>query len=392
MGDDGPPARRALDVDGVIKVGIDVSAVPPNPTGAGRYVIELVRALERRGNVGLALQSRKSDRDRWEALFPDAAAEIEAVVPDSRFMRLAWEQVAAPRRVDRWGVDVYHGPHYTIPEVAKLPRVVTVHDLTFFDHPDWHERVKVAFFTRAIRAAAELADAIICDSQTSADRLQELFTPKGSVHVAHLGVDTERFTPASNGDDDLTALAAAGIRPPYIGFVGLHEPRKGLPLLVEAFDRIAADHAAFTLVLAGGRGWMGEELDRRIAKAKHGGRIVRPGFLADDLVPAFLRRAAVVAYPSYAEGFGLPALEALACGAPLVTTRGTSMEEVTGDAALLVDPGDSDALAGAIDAVLRGDDGLDRRRRDGLERARAFTWDATAQVHEDVYSRVAASN
>ena len=378
----------------MIKVGIDVSAVPPNPTGAGRYVIELVRALHRRGNVRLALQSRKSDRARWEALSPDGAIDIQAVVPDSRFMRLAWEQVAAPRRVDRWGVDVYHGPHYTIPEVAKLPRVVTVHDLTFFDHPDWHERVKVAFFTRAIRAAAELADAIICDSQASADRLLELFEPKGSVHVAHLGVDLDRFVPASEGEgegDDVAALAAAGIRPPYIGFVGLHEPRKGLPILVDAFDRIAGAHPDLSLVLAGGRGWMGEELDKRIAKAEHGGRIVRPGFLADELVPAFLRRADVVAYPSYAEGFGLPALEALACGAPLVTTRGTSMEEVTGDAALLVDPGDSEALAGAIDAVLRGDDDLDRRRRDGLERAQQFTWDATAEVHEHVYGRVAPS-
>ncbi len=126
----------------MIELGLDVSAIPVEPRGAGRYVIELVTALHRRGVVSLHLQTRKDDGRRWSTMAPEA--DVRSVVPVGRGHRLVWEQVASPRFVDRWGIDVHHGPHYTSPEVAKVPKVVTVHDLTFFDHPEWHEKVKVA--------------------------------------------------------------------------------------------------------------------------------------------------------------------------------------------------------------------------------------------------------
>jgi glycosyltransferase involved in cell wall biosynthesis len=367
------------------RVAIDVSAIPDQPVGAGRYVVELVRHLSRRGRVDLVLICRRADATRWQALAP--AAQVNAVVPAPRGFRLAWEQIAMGRHVASGGVEVLHSPHYTMPRLprgAVVGRVVTVHDMTFFDHPEWHERRKVPVFRRAIRAAAARADAVVCVSNTTADRLRHLLRPRGAVHVIPHGVDHERFCPDDPGDDD-ARLAALGVRAPFIAFLSTIQPRKDVPTLVRAFDLVATEHPDAQLVVAGGSGWGQAPVDAAMAASTHRDRIVRPGWIPDDAVPALYRRAAVVAYPALVEGFGLPALEALASGAPLVTTRGTAMEEIAGDAAHLVEPGDVDGLAAALARCLgRGPDVEDRRQR-GITTAGRYTWDATAAAHEDVY-------
>ena len=377
-----------------VSVGIDVSAIPDDPRGAGRYVIELVQALHRRGEVDLHLQARRADGERWSALAP--GADVRAVVPDSRAKRLAWEQIASPRFVDRWGVDVHHGPHYTMPEVAKLPKVVTVHDLTFFDHPEWHEKVKVAVFKRAIRAAAKLADAIVCVSAPTARRLHELLDPQCPVHVVPHGIDHGLFRPAATEHEsatDLAALAEVGVRPPYVAFWGTLEPRKDVATLVAAFDRIAADHPDLQLAVGGGSGWGNDRFEHALAASPHADRVVRTGYLPDATLPAFARRAEAVVYAAFEEGFGLPAVEALACGArALVTTEGSVMDELTDGAAWLAPAGDPDALAGVLDGLLAPstEDERHRKRRRGLEVASTFTWDSTAAAHERVYAEVLA--
>lgn len=292
-------------------------------------------------------------------------------------------------------VDLHHSPHYTMPERAKVPRVVTVHDLTFLDHPEWHERFKVPVFRRAIRVAAERADAVVCVSHATAARLEALCRPRAPVHVVPHGVDHARFHPLPEGsgggaesERDLAWLGRLGVRAPYVAFVGTIEPRKGLPTLVAAFDRVASRHSELSLVLAGGGGWGEAPLDAAMAASPFADRIHRTGYVADDAVPALLRHAAVVACPAWQEGFGLPALEALACGAPLVTTAGSAMAEVVGDAAWLVAAGDSAALADALEEALVGGPELARRRRDGLARAASATWEASASAHVAVYRSV----
>jgi glycosyltransferase involved in cell wall biosynthesis len=277
-----------------------------------------------------------------------------------------------------------------MPEASKLPKVVTIHDLTFFDHPEWHERTKVPFFRRAIRVAAQHADALVCVSRTTADRLHELCAPTIPVALIPHGVDHGRVTPAPPSPDaDEKVLRALGVRRPFVAFVGTVEPRKDVPSLVRAFDRIAAVHADLTLVLAGGAGWGTEEVDAAIALARHRDRVMRTGYVLDEAVPALLRNAAVVAYPSLEEGFGLPALEALACAAPLVSTTGSAMEEVAAGAALLVPPGDVEALAGALDMAVRQDSGLAARCQKGLAIAARHTWQTSAARHAEVYRAAA---
>jgi glycosyltransferase involved in cell wall biosynthesis len=161
----------------------------------------------------------------------------------------------------------------------------------------------------------------------------------------------------------------------------------GVATLVTAFDLIAPRHPEVTLVLGGGRGWgsASAEADAAVARARAGGRITRTGYLPDELAVPLLRQASVVAYPSLEEGFGLPALEALACGAPLITTAGTAMAEVAGDAAVLVPPGDHSALAEALDTVLSGDPEQPARFADGIARAAGYTWEASAAGHVAAY-------
>ena len=370
----------------MIRVGVDVSAIPEEPRGAGRYVIELVRALARRGYVDLSLETRRGDVDRWTTAAP--GARVSGVVPDARLRRLAWDPIGAPRFVDRWGIEVFHGPHYTMPEIAKVPKIVTIHDLTFFDHPEWHEKVKVSFFTRAIKVAVKRADALVCVSDATARRLHELLAPKQPVHVIPHGIDHDRFRPDDPDGRDLERITELRIGGRYIAFLGTLEPRKNVAGLVEAFNRIAPSHPDLVLAVVGGTGWANERFERAVATSPYADRIVRTGYVPLESLPAVIRGAAALVYPALEEGFGLPALEALACGTPAVTTAGSVMDEVAKGVAYTAPPGDVAGLAACIDSLL-AEPRDEERVAQGLAVAAAYTWDATAEAHERVYAEVA---
>ncbi len=373
-----------------MRVLLDVSAVPPRPVGAGVYTVALARGLATRDDLDLHLLARGDDTTRWSELTPGARVHAEA--PTHRPARLAWEQVAAPRFADRLGIDVWHGPHYTMPLRLNVPAVVTVHDLTFFDHPEWHERSKVAFFRKMIRSAARRARLLVCVSGFTESRLRALAPPVGETVVVHHGVDHTRFKPddgtAGLEREDLGILAPHGIAPPYVAFASTLEPRKDAPTLVQAFAEVARSRPDLRLVLAGGDGWGARAVREAIASSGAATRVIRPGYLPNDAIPAFFRRATAVAYPSLEEGFGLPALEALSCGAPLLSTTGSAVEEVVGDAALLVAPGDATALAAALARVLDDASEAARLRRSGPARAAEFTWDECVNKHVEAYRSV----
>jgi glycosyltransferase involved in cell wall biosynthesis len=364
-----------------VRLLLDVSAVPERPVGAGYYTLNIAAHLARRPEVETHLLCRQGDGARWAALAPEARVHDE--VPAGRPARLVWEQARAGRLASVLGIDVWHGPHYTMPLRLNVPAVVTVHDLTFFEHPEWHERGKVAYFRPMIRAATRRAAVVIAVSEDTARRLQALAPPVGPIVVAPHGVDHERFSPVVGHDDDAT-LASHGIRAPFVAFTGTIEPRKGLPTLVEAFARVASDDRRLRLVLAGGDGWGSDLVRDAVASSGVPTRVLRPGYLPDSAIAPLFRRAAVVAYPSLAEGFGLNALEALACGAPLVTTTGSALDEVVGDAAIKVAPGDVDALADALHEALKPEVAA-RLRAAGPPRATHFTWERSVDRHIDAY-------
>lgn len=372
-----------------IKVSLDVSAVPEHPVGAGRYTIELARELAALEAVELHLVSRRSDAARWSSTCPGAS--VHAVVPASRPLRLAFEQIALPRHLRRWGVDVHHGPHYTLPERTKVPLVATIHDLTFFTRPADHEAVKVRFFRRAIRRAVGRAAVLIAVSDATRRALEERFPAHPPVVVAPHGVDSARFSSATAlNEHELVAEAGVDLSTKFVLHVGTVEPRKGIDVLARAVVELLGSGHQIQLVVAGRRGWGGDLLAPY--REKLGPALVETGYLTDDQVPALLRAAAVVAYPSREEGFGLPVLEALACGASVVTTEGSVMAEVAGGAAHLTPVDDVHGLASAIEAALgEGAGERDARRAAGIAVAAAATWSRSAALHVEAYREATAA-
>jgi glycosyltransferase involved in cell wall biosynthesis len=368
-----------------VRVALDVSAVPAQVAGAGRYVVEIARRLPGAG-VSTTLVARRDDTARWREWSPDA--RVVGAVPRARPARLAYEAWLLGVGGVARGADVWHGPHYTMPHRGRMPTVVTIHDLTFFTNPEWHERTKVTFFRRAIVYAARHARVLVSVSDFSARLLDEIVPEHAPVVVAPLGVDLVAFGPEDDGD--AARLAASGLDPsaPVVLFVGTVEPRKGLDVLLSAFADVATRDGDVELWLAGQAGWGEGPIAAQLASHPFARRIRRLGFVEDAALPALYRRARAVAYPSRGEGFGLPVLEALACGASVVTTAETVMAEVAGGTARLVPAGDAAALAAAVLAALEeGPDERAARASRARERAEGFTWESCVTQHLYAYRR-----
>ncbi|MBO3101396.1 glycosyltransferase family 4 protein [Cellulomonas fengjieae] len=367
-----------------MKVVIDATAVPVDRGGVGRYVDALLPALVGAG-VDLVVVCQPRDQELLTALVPAADVVAAPASTGRRPARLVWEQVGLPRLVRRLGADLLLSPHYTMPVRAGVPVVVTLHDATFFSHPELHSRVKRVFFRRAIRYAVRHAAALVVPSQATADEVRR-FTGAASAkfHVAYHGVDTTVFHPVDDVER-ARVCATLGVGDlPYVAFLGTLEPRKNVPALVRGWAAaVTGLEPPPALVLAGGPGW-----DTRVGPAVEsvpaGLTVRRTGYLPLEDLPGFLSGAVVVAYPSLGEGFGLPVLEAMACGAAVLTTRELSLPEVGGDAVAYCGT-DADSIGAELHALL-----LDDARRAELAtaaraRAAGFTWAAAAREHVEAF-------
>lgn len=366
-----------------MKVALDVSAVPTKIAGAGRYIAEVAARLPGEG-VDTTLVTRRGDASRWRERSPDAT--IAPLVPNARGPRLIYEALRVGSSSVARGVEVWHAPHYTMPRRAKTPVVVTIHDLTLFTHPEWHERTKVTFFQRSMRYAAHHAAALLCVSEFTARELREVLAPSVPVIVAPLGVDHRRFHADASADAALFAQASLNVQAPYLLFVGTLEPRKGLDVLLVAFGKLAASDPDLELWVVGQTGWDMDVVEEQLRTHPFAARIHQLGFVDEVVLPALYRHARVAIYPSRGEGFGLPVLEAMACGATVVTSRDTVMAEVAGDGAVLTRAGDADELASAVATLLTEPDATRVSRTERAVRAAAlYSWERTMSAHLEAY-------
>ena len=379
----------------MVRVLIDATALPANRGGVGRYVDEVVTRLPALG-VDTHVAAQPRDLERYAGALGRDHVHLSPAWADRPAVRLAWEQTGLPWLVRTVRPDVLHSPHYTLPLVSAVRRrqrhVVTLHDATFFSDPDLHLGVKARFFRTWTGISVRLADALIAPSEaTEGEVLRYTHADPARFSVIPHGVDHDRFRPPTPGEvAELRAWLGIAPEQVYVAFLGTLEPRKNVPALVRAFCQAFGDAAdPPVLVLAGGGGW-DDGIDPALAEVPDRLTVLRPGFVPDGLVPALLGGAEVVAYPAFGEGFGLPVLEAMACGAAVLTTDRLSLSEVGGEAVWYARSPDAADLAVALTALLADPAERQRLGAAGLARAAAYTWDATARLHEQVYESVAA--
>ncbi|MBX6384047.1 MAG: glycosyltransferase family 4 protein [Microbispora sp.] len=368
------------------RVLVDAAAVPADRGALIRYVDGLVAALHEAG-ADLALVCQRADAERYAALAPSARILSGPPAITNRDKRLAWEQTGLPVLARQAGAQVIHAPYYSIPLGAGLPTVVTIHDVTSFTDPDLHDPVRASFFRSATRTAVRHANRVIVPSKATMDELVRVLDADPTrIDVAYHGVDPALFHPPAPEDVRRVAGRIGLHGRPYVAYLGALEPRKNVPNLVTGFGR-AVGHLSSppALVLAGGPAW-DEEVDAAIAALPPQVKVVRPGYLPFADLPGFLGGALVVASPSRCEGFGLPVLEAMACGAPVLTTHRASLPEVGGDAVAYTEP-DADSIARALRALLESPERRERLAAAGVTRSKEFTWRHSAEAHLVAYQR-----
>jgi glycosyltransferase involved in cell wall biosynthesis len=369
------------------RVLIDATAVPADRGGVGRYVDSLVFALDSDGaEITVVCQPR--DVELYGRLAPHSRVVPTSESNATRTARLTWEQTTLPRLVKRLGVDVLHSPHYTTALANPAASVVTLHDATFFTDAVLHHSIKARFFRAWTRTALARASLCVVPSVATAAELTRVAKADPlRLEIIQHGVDSERFHAPTAGEV-AAARELVGLRPDerYVAFLGALEPRKNVPALIRGFAaacRGRDDPPA--LVLAGQPGW-DRQVERALDDVPHRLRVIRAGYLPFDILAGFLGGSELVAYPSLGEGFGLPVLEAMACGACVLTTRRLALPEVGGDAVAYCGVGAGD-IAASLSELLD-----DAGMRAGLagaaqRRAKEFSWLTSAEGHRAAYER-----
>ena len=374
----------------MVRVLIDASALPPFRGGVGRYVDELIAHLPQVG-VDLAVVCQPRDVELYTASVGWRNVIVMPAWASSPTQRLVWEQIGLPRVIRTHRPDIVHSPHYTMPLANSGRRgpkqVVTLHDATFFSDPQMHLAVKARFFTQWTRYSCRHADALLVPSQATKDELVRVVHANADrITVIPHGVDHRRFRrPSSDEVREVRTWLGLPADATYIAFLGTLEPRKNIPGLIRAYIASCSSiPAPPTLVLAGGAGW-DSEIDAAQAELPAHLRVIRPGFVPDPLLPGLLGGAEVVAYPSFGEGFGLPVLEAMACGATVVTTDRLSLPEVGGDTVAYARSPHQDDVSAELSRLLADPAAREALGTAAAARAATFGWTQTARAHRDVY-------
>jgi glycosyltransferase involved in cell wall biosynthesis len=349
--------------------------------GTAQYGLQLTRALAR-AYPDLRVTVLRSRRAPGRVVRMARVQEITALTPPHH----PWEQVALPLELVRVRADLFHSIDYIPPFRRRLPAVITAGDLGFLRYPEHVTSESAAYYGQIGRAVRD-AEHVLTYSESSAEDLQRLLeVPSGKITVTPLAAD-ESFQPAT---DPAPVLERHGLTGPYLLFVGTIEPRKNLPTLLRAFAGIAPEFPELSLVVAGRRGWLDGPIFGLVDELEIKPRVKFLGSVPGEDLPALYAGARAFVFPSLHEGFGLPVLEAMACGCPVLCSRASSLPEVAGDAAWLLPPEDPAAWQDAMRTVLTDGRATREMRGRGLAQAARFSWDATARQTYAVYERVLA--
>jgi len=373
-----------------MRIGLDGYPLCEPLTGVGHYTFELARAL-----------ARNYPADQFELIAPFdfhpsvtaqlAREQIPNLNPVSlgvRNVRGRWWSFYLPRYLKRASLDLFHGTNYEIPLWNRRRTVLTVHDLSSLLYPELHRRQLARRMRLRLPLAVKLAKAIITPTEAVKRELCSHLRVKSAKVTAIHEAPRESFQPVHRADS-LSIRQRLEIENEFLLFVGTLEPRKNLLTLLRAFAQTLREtNLRPQLVVTGGEGWLMDETFAVIGDEGLREHLRLTGYLQDDDLRALYSSCSAFIYPSLYEGFGLPPLEAMACGAPVIASSISALQETLGDAAMLADPLDANALAKAIATLLQ-----DGRRRDqliqsGQERIKTFSWDKASRATYEVYSKV----
>jgi glycosyltransferase involved in cell wall biosynthesis len=376
-------------------IAIDYTPAYEQGGGIGRLTRELIAAL-----------GRRPDENQYRLFVAGAQRTQLPLAPAPRFawcptpitpVNLArlWYRLGLPLPVETFtgGVDLYHATDFTLPPTLPGTRtLLTVHDLSFVRVPETASPRLKAYLDAVVPRSCRRADHILADSQATKDDLVELYQlPADKITVLLSGVDA-RFKPVA--DPQLRAAVREKYnlgQQPYIFAIGTVQPRKNYGRLIEALAHLRALGHDVTLVIAGGKGWLEDPIYQALDKLRLREQVRFIGFADDADLPTLYSEARCLAFPSLYEGFGLPILEAMACGTPVITSHVSSMPEAAGDAALLISPTDVDAITAALEQVVSDEHLRLSLIERGYTQAARFTWDTSAQQLQSVYATLCTS-
>lgn len=382
-----------------MKLVLAVDAIFPPLTGIGRYALELAKQLPGQPEIEdlrLLGWGWIPDVDHLlgagDAGNPEFSKSLMGELR-RRVSRYKWAvriygalvPALQSHRLRPYGDYLYHSPNYFLPRHAG-PSIATVHDLSIYRYPETHPAARVLYFEKEFRKTIDRASWLITDSEAIRHEVIEMFGwPAERITSVPLGVDAS-FHPRTR-EELIPVLATYGLSPgQYALCVSTLEPRKNIGRLLRAYEGLSADvRRAYPLVLAGGRGWHDKELMRALDRAERAGWARHLGYVPQDVLPLLYAGARATCFPSLYEGFGLPVLESMASGVPVMTSNGSSLPEVCGRAGWLIDPLDVDAMRDGLSAILCDGPWRDSARKEGLRLAAAATWSRCVRTTVAVY-------
>ncbi|HNT33460.1 MAG TPA: glycosyltransferase family 1 protein [bacterium] len=379
-----------------MKIGIDISETTGEKTGVGYYTTHLVEAL--------AAVDRVNQYTLYPVFFDNFPPTYDrATCPEQdnfslfgkslsrRKLTHLWHKSGMPKEQLFGQQDVFHSTTFSSPELTESSLIVTLYDLSFWTHPQCHRPINRRYCAERCCLAARRASRLIAISEaTKRDILKYLHVPEERVVVTPLAAHP-RFRPVEDAWCKHQVLMKYGLLTDYIFSLGSLEPRKNIATLIRAYSALPDRLRRTThLAIAGAKGWKNSNLFALIEQLSLGDCVKVLGYVPDDDLPALYSSASVFVYPSLYEGFGLPALEAMACGAPVIVSNTSSLPEVVGTAGIQIEPTDVEALTQAILRVLLQPDLSEELRRKGIEQAHRFSWQRTAELTLQAYVDAAA--
>ncbi len=375
--------------DNSMRIGADLSAIQAIKSGVDWYthhVILNMMDMLGDGEELFLFSNRETGFEEEAARRPD----VTIVRSGFRFQE-PWRQFILPAMLKKYRIDVCFFTNFVSALASPCPTVITIHDLSFRLFPKTHSLRNVVWARSLVPMSTRRSVRLIADSNnTKLDLIRVMGVPSDKVEVIHLGASSE-FSP-DPGPDDGKVLEYFGIHWPYVLFVGTLEPRKNINLLIKGFDKVAATRPDIHLVLAGRRGWMAQAIFDELERRDLLGRVHITGYVPDEFLPPLYRQAEALVYPSLYEGFGLPPLEAMASGTPVVVSRNSSLPEVVGDAGLYINALSVDDVAGAMERILGDADLAQSLKEKGLKRAGQFKWENVARKTLVLLREVANEN